>query len=282
MSRPMYHPMLTRAVELLRTRKELLVPGVMIGLGLFVAAHLIMSCAGSSRTVMAAAPVVSGAEFVGNSSCANCHESVAKIFPGNVHARVHAAPGAEGVETSCESCHGPGSRHVEAGGGSAFERLIVNPGKAAEACFNCHLGVHAQFRLPYHHPVVEGIVNCVDCHDPHGHDVMKPAGGPRLARVNESCAECHRDQARNFVFEHEAMREGCTTCHQPHGSVNDKLLVQRDANLCLKCHAQVAGAPGRVMIGKVDHSLFLQQGSCSTSGCHTAVHGSNVHPRFLY
>ncbi|MFP6875587.1 MAG: cytochrome c3 family protein [Roseibacillus sp.] len=274
-------PILKRAALQLRFRRHLVLPGLVISLGLFVSTHLIISCTGT-RTVVAAAPIIRGAKFVGAASCASCHEPITKTFPGSVHARMHPSPGAAGVDTSCESCHGPGSRHVDAGGGTTFHRLIVNPGKSAEACFKCHVGVHAEFRLPSHHPVLEKHMNCVQCHDPHGHDIMKPAGGLGFARRNQSCAQCHREQTRHFVFEHEAMREGCTICHQPHGSVNAKLLVQRDSNLCLRCHAQVPGAGGGVVIGKMDHSFFLRQGNCSTVGCHTAVHGSNIHPKLLY
>ena len=82
-------------------------------------------------------------------------------------------------------------------------------------------------------------MSCVQCHDPHGGDIFKPAGGLAMARHNESCAQCHRDQTRPFVFEHQAMREGCIACHNPHGSINDKMLVESDPNLCLRCHAQV-------------------------------------------
>ena len=106
------------------------------------------------------------------------------------------------------------------------------------------------------------------------------AHGDLLERTARHAA--HEDAARQFVFEHEAMDEGCVTCHRPHGSIADKLLVQRDSNLCIRCHAQVPGASGRVVIGTVDHSFFLRQGHCSTSGCHTAVHGSNIHPKLLY
>lgn len=273
--------MIKRVALQLKFRRHLILPGMVIGLVLFVGLHLLVSCAGT-KTVMMAAPVISGAEFVGSDSCATCHESISKIFHDGIHARVHPAAGPDGVDTSCESCHGPGSLHVKAGGGTAFERLIVNPGDSSEACMKCHVGVHAEFRLPSRHPVIEGRMNCVACHDPHGHDIGKPSGGLAFARLNQSCAQCHREQAGQFVFEHEAMREGCTTCHHPHGSAHDKLLVQRDANLCLKCHAQVPGAGGGVVIGEVDHSLFLRQGHCSTSGCHTAVHGSNIHPKLLY
>jgi DmsE family decaheme c-type cytochrome len=228
-------------------------------------------------------PLVEGATFVGNRACYDCHTNITRVFPASPHARLHF----EGVEmaepTGCEGCHGPGSRHVAAGGGRG--RFIVNPGRQPEVCLNCHLETHAEFRLPQRHPVLEGHMTCVQCHDPHGLDIMKPARGLAMARVNEACAACHREQARPFVFEHEALREGCTVCHQPHGSVNAKMLTERDNNLCLKCHAQTPGAgaaAGRVYIGQIDHTERLRQGACWSAGCHTAVHGSNVNPRQLY
>ena len=125
-------------------------------------------------------------------------------------------------------------------------------------------------------------MNCVQCHDPHGREILKPARGLAMARLNETCAECHREQARPFVFEHEALREGCTTCHTPHGSINAKLLVERDVNLCLKCHVQTQAVGGLIVIGKEDHTAYLQVGTCFSAGCHTAVHGSNVSPKLRY
>lgn len=103
-----------------------------------------------------------------------------------------------------------------------------------------------------------------------------------MSRLNESCAGCHREQARPAIFEHEALREGCTTCHSPHGSINDKMLVQRDNNLCLKCHAQVHSAGGDIYIGDTPHTTFINRGSCWTAGCHTAIHGSNVDGHLRY
>ena len=106
-----------------------------------------------------------------------------------------------------------------------------------------------------------------------------------MARLNESCAQCHREETRPYVFEHEALREGCTVCHNPHGSVNRTLLAASDANLCLRCHAQVqtAGSKGgQIYIGKVPHAAYLSQGACWSAGCHSAVHGSNLTPRLTY
>jgi predicted CXXCH cytochrome family protein len=247
-----------------------------------VAAGALVSCSTLERTVIVP-PEIEGASHVGNKVCADCHTNYARVFPASAHGRVHVESARMVGQSGCESCHGPGSKHVQAGGGRG--RFIVNPGKDAMACFQCHLEIHAEFRLPFHHPVGEGAMNCVQCHDPHGMDIMKPAGGLAMARLNQSCAQCHRDQARPFVFEHEALREGCTTCHHPHGAINDKMLVERDANLCLKCHAQVQGADvasGEIYIGRVPHSGFLGRGTCWSSGCHTAVHGSNVNRQMLY
>ena len=240
----------------------------------------LLSCSTMSRTIVAP-PEIPGATYVGNRVCYDCHTNITRAFAASPHARVHIDSPKMTGQTGCESCHGPGSKHVAAGGGRG--KFIVNPGKEPTACFQCHLQTQGEFNLPQHHPVLEGRMNCVQCHDPHGADMMKAAGGLGMSRLNQNCAECHREQTRPFVFEHEAMREGCTTCHNPHGSFNRKLLVENDNNLCLKCHAQVQRTgSGEIYIGDSLHTAFLRQGTCWSSGCHTAVHGSNVHPRMFY
>ncbi len=241
---------------------------------------VIISCATINR-VMVAPPMIPGAKYVGMDTCGTCHEKEVKNFKFASHARVTIPGEGDRVEgQGCESCHGPGSLHVDDGTG----KFIVNPGKNPNACFQCHIDKSAEFSLQYHHPVKEGRMNCIQCHDPHGNDVMLPKGMV-MGRTNETCAQCHRQQAGPHVFEHEALREGCTTCHNVHGSINDKMLVERDNNLCLKCHAQVAAptaAPRSVFIGNFDHTPFLAQGTCFSAGCHTAVHGSNINPHLRY
>ena len=258
-----------------------------LGLGMLalaaVVALIVSSCSSVPRTVLAP-PEIEGATYVGNQVCADCHAPLTRGFPASAHARLHFAGAAMAGQNGCESCHGPASKHVAAGGGRG--KFIVIPRRDPATCFQCHLDIHAEFKLPQHHPVTEGRMNCGQCHDPHGADILKPAGGLAMSRLNQSCAQCHREQARPFVFEHEALREGCTVCHQPHGSVNAKLLLQRDNNLCLRCHAQVQSGTDRIFIGKTDHTTrsdtSLRIGTCTTAGCHTAVHGSNVNRTLLY
>jgi len=249
------------------------------GLGITGLAALLLDSCSTTPAEVAVPLEIPGAHYVGNRACLDCHKEIVREFPASPHARVHFTGAAMAGETGCESCHGPGSKHIEAGGSAQF---IINPGHDPTSCFQCHMDVQGEFNLPQHHPVIEGHMNCVQCHDPHGGDILKPKGGLAMARQNESCAQCHRDQTRPFVFEHEALREGCAVCHNPHGSINQKMLLESDANLCLRCHAQVQTVSGAFIIGNTDHSQFLQVGTCWTAGCHTAIHGSNVDPRLRY
>jgi predicted CXXCH cytochrome family protein len=252
-----------------------------LGLLLMGGMLVILEACSTVPARLVAAPDIPGATFTGDKSCAECHTNICRVFPASAHARIRLEDPRAVGQTGCESCHGPGSLHIAAGGGHG--KFIVNPGKNPAACFECHRPTEAEFRLPQHHPVLENKMNCAECHDPHGMDIRKPATGLAMARRNESCGGCHREQTRPFVFEHAALWEGCTVCHSPHGSIDAKLLVQRDANLCLRCHAQVPGvARDQLYIGNINHTSFVRMGACWSSGCHTAIHGSNVDPRLRY
>lgn len=213
------------------------------------------------------------AEYVGTETCAACHAKQFKEFQQSTHARI-AVPGDDVKAQGCEMCHGPGSLHAEAGGGRVG---IINPRKDPSACFECHLDKKAEFRLPYHHPLLEGKMSCADCHEAHAPDV-RPWSATTLKDVNEACFKCHKEQRGPFVWEHEALREGCTTCHKVHGSIHDKMLLVRDSNLCLRCHTQT----NFPTIGRRDHGTNLTQGTCFSGVCHTAPHGSNFDEHLRY
>lgn len=234
------------------------------------AAVTMVSCATVTRTVVDL-PNIPGAEFVGNQNCAQCHAETVRDFKTSTHARLQAK-GTNAVMLGCEGCHGPGSLHAQAGGG---KHNILNPRRDSETCFKCHLDKRGEFALPHHHPVPEGKMSCADCHHPHKGSAIA-GGGTQLATEHETCSKCHTAQGGPFVFEHEAVREGCTTCHKPHGSVNRRMLTERNSTLCLKCHFQQQAAAGSIFIGGQDHTTRLTRGSCFSGGCHEAVHGSNI------
>jgi predicted CXXCH cytochrome family protein len=258
---------------------------VLLGLVLLVA---VISCRTVHRTAVLL-PFVPGAEYVGSHECEQCHDEMFRDFATADHARLFAR-GPNALHAGCESCHGPSSLHVESGGevmppysfsagrpdpSSLGAQVAFDPARAIETvCYQCHAEVRGQFSLPNRHPVPEGRMTCLECHPPHK-GIAHKGGSTALRARDQTCLQCHPAQRGPYVFHHEAMGEGCTTCHTPHGSVNAKMLTVRDSNLCLKCHfQQIKGS--NILIGGSDHTLRLQQGTCWTAGCHEAVHGSRV------
>lgn len=250
----------------------------MIGLTLAGLVPLLLACPSMKSAEIPPPATVPGAEYIGMESCALCHAETVKDFKYARHAKLKVTL-PDGKEVlGCESCHGAGSLHMAAGGGRGVS--IINPKKNPETCFQCHPEIKTYQSFQYHHPMNEKGVGCVDCHSPHGQNIMLP-GNQMVGQDNAPCGQCHQDQGRPFVFEHEALREGCTTCHNQHGSINDKLLVANDANLCLRCHAQISAA-GSIELGDQNHTSRLTQGPCWAAGCHTAVHGSNMNAHLRY
>jgi predicted CXXCH cytochrome family protein len=165
---------------------------------------------------------------------------------------------------------------LSAGQGTHLRR----PHQINQACGTCHGNVLAQFQKPYRHRVAEGIVSCVDCHNPHGGLLPKQI---RSANMNEpGCFRCHGDKRGPFVFEHAPVRlENCSSCHEPHGSVNPRMLIRHEERfLCLECHSNIGSRQAIGGIAPAFHDLNNPRFRvCST--CHVKIHGSNVNRDFL-
>ena len=194
--------------------------------------------------------------------CTRCHTVQATYWPGGPH---------DGSGTGCASCHGDQVHFV----GTAV-RAAAEFRNRAEFCLQCHPDQVDDFRLPFHHRVLEGRLDCEDCHDPHrGFDESAWNG------LNAVCLNCHEEVAGPFIYQHDGVEgEDCLLCHRPHGSNHDKLLQQEGNGLCLQCH-QDAGfnSSDGFEIGVVGHSgLLANENRCYD--CHIDVHGSNVSPTF--
>src|SRR6202142_2801648 len=171
-------------------------------------------------------------------------------------------------DVSCVSCHSP--HHAQ-----TTEYLLSK--KQPELCHGCHLQQKAQFNMPFHHRVNEGLIQCSDCHNVHG--TVKPKQVRTNSTQDAICFKCHTDKQGPFVYEHAPVKiDGCQSCHLTHGGPNPHMLKVSNVNLlCLQCHttSSFSSAPGAPSFH--NQASFFQ--SCVL--CHSQVHGSNFDPTFF-
>ena len=165
---------------------------------------------------------VQGATAVGAAQCGTCHEGM-KTLPAH---------------TDCETCHGPGSKHVE------------NPGRetisfpSPDTCLSCHRKRHellTGWSTSSHNKA--GLV-CFDCHSPHGDDpAVVPDGRLHNSRITDKCVSCHQEKkAQMNMPYHHPLREGvlsCTDCHNPHEDASLALVSMSER--CTSCHQEQRG-----------------------------------------
>lgn len=138
--------------------------------------------------------------------------------------------------------------------------MVRSPSATNDACLKCHQTEGAQMSMPYHHPLREGKMSCVDCHDAHG-----GAGGNNLktANANQLCLSCHAQYRGPFAYQHPPVTENCLLCHTPHGSPNTNLLSVSEPALCLQCHA-----------GHHNGAALPLPDRCTN--CHVSIHGTDT------
>ena len=186
------------------------------------------------QTLDAALGVVLSPTF--ESRCLNCH----------------GQPGAQGSGrdggVGCESCHGPGSGHLQSVKEGHSTRGIVNPKRLSpedsiDVCARCHIGLG---RLS----------------DPSTDDLL--VANQVLALRGSEC----------FLQSGKAI--SCTTCHDPH---NDATAARPAVTVCLNCHA--ASAKPHAALCPVNASggcIGCHMPSVEMGPLHLVDHAIRVHP----
>ena len=104
----------------------------------------------------------------------------------------------------------------------------------AALCATCHRDKIAKLDRSGHMPVREGKMQCTHVPQRARRDQR------RLLRKGDSiaelCTSCHADKRGPYLWEHAPSRDGCVTCHDPHGSSNERMLVAKPPILCQRCH----------------------------------------------
>ncbi|MBI5118046.1 cytochrome c3 family protein [Candidatus Poribacteria bacterium] len=172
----------------------------------------------------------------GNEFCYSCHERFGQ------KKNQHAA-----LEMGCLTCHDPHQ--------SKLERLLRGDSMQS-LCFSCHDAAIINQRQA-HGPTAAG--KCASCHNPHESDSRKLLAQP----LPDLCFKCHDKPMQtaagpiknikswmeaNF-HPHGPLAEGdCTSCHNPHGSANFRILkasfpagfyesfTEESYELCFSCH----------------------------------------------
>jgi DmsE family decaheme c-type cytochrome len=230
-------------------------------------------------------------DFSGNGiGCVGCHDGAkehieepsvdnittpSKMTAGEQGAlcsRCHVNPHQMAMETTdphalaglaCMSCH---TIH-----NNLNEKLVKDAGE--NYCASCHTGVVAEFKRRSSHPLEAGQVKCVSCHDLGNNQDKFFAQGH-----DWRCQSCHGEKSGPFRFEHSVTQAhlvnggGCVDCHSPHGSPNDRLLIQPKNGVCLQCHAVPP-------LHRVQHEGIGVMLDCVE--CHSDIHGSADNPKFL-
>ena len=167
--------------------------------------------------------------------CIPCHTGKSAWFSRK---EIHG-PMIVGGCTVCHNPHGSENRYFLWAEGSL------------ELCLTCHSEKENLVKKDDHLPYVHDIIprrGCVICHDPHASDNLFVLKMP----INKLCVSCHNkmdDIGQGHPVERhpvtrpkERRRPGrelsCTSCHDPHGSPHEYMLIEdpMEGQLCRVCH----------------------------------------------
>jgi len=234
--------------------------------------------------------------------CAPCHYngySVATNAGGEYVAsgaldsngEVHPVAGTkQEMNIGCETCHGPGSEHVAAGGNGKF---IVSPGKitperASMVCGQCHSRSQGNDSYGSHKDSPLDNTN-----------KMMVAGTSRAAFLAGNTSrhdattsdlwgdgkhsKSHHQQYTDFIqtakYRNGSRLLTCASCHDPHGPGTDRHQMSgtTDNSLCQGCHTTVTDVVAH-MTAKVGASMGADTRCIQCHNPKTSSSGAGSNP----
>jgi DmsE family decaheme c-type cytochrome len=190
-------------------------------------------------------------QYVGADTCISCHQDNGNSLLHSVHGRLMESRKGIPFDKACETCHGPGSLHVEFADNTTDARFhtIKFPPKlpAPEAnaiCLSCHENkAHFHWKGSPHDMKN---VTCISCHMIHQDEKKPNAHLLKTARLMDTCFTCHIEKkaqvSRNAHMPLNEDDMSCTSCHDMHGTSGEKNLLGDSVNeTCYKCHADKRG-----------------------------------------
>lgn len=203
---------------------------------------------GNEETNIKSNPTIDvNAEYIGTTSCLECHSDYKKDFLMTKHAVSLGDAKAKPVDQGCEQCHGPGSLHTEMIGNESGDRGILSFSDKTfskdikASCLKCHKArIDAtEWKMGPHNAVD---IKCMDCHKVHDRKFdfqLKEKDSLTL------CYKCHTTTKVEFETSrsHHPVNDetGCVICHDPHGEPDSTLRSRVMENKCDSCHVDTAG-----------------------------------------
>jgi len=190
-----------------------------------------------------------GCHFTGYSVTKNSDNSFTASAASDYMGEVHPVTGTkQEMNIGCESCHGPGSEHMDAGGmgKSILTPQNLTPEREVQICAACHTRTNANDKdgLKLENPLDKNNKMMLPGTSRASFLTNNVVGYDSTAFWGDKThAKKHHSQATEFIqtkkYRNGTMLMTCASCHNLHAPGTDRHQMSgtSDNSLCLSCHS---------------------------------------------